>query len=237
MLVLADPVYSMKDQRSQKTASSKQLTAKEKSQFELMVAVEESMGDGFGRLPLTGELAGNLGRIFSGKIEVHTGIEANKGAFLEKIAPRLGEYGSVVFACHGYFGTKIPGIMEPVLILTTVPHGTDGFIKMTDVMGLKMNADLVALTACQTGLGKELSGEGIMSMGRAFQYAGARSVLMSLWSVAEKSSVQLVQNMFKNLKDGKPKVEALDLARQNIRKSGYDHPFFWASFILVGEAN
>jgi CHAT domain-containing protein len=108
---------------------------------------------------------------------------------------------------------------------------------MTDVMGLKMNANIVALIACQTGLGKELSGEGVMSMGRAFQYAGARSVLMSLWSVAEKSSVQLVENFFRNLKDRKGKLEVLKTAREEIRKGGFDHPFFWASFILVGEVN
>ena len=67
--------------------------------------------------------------------------------------------------------------MEPVLVLTLVPPGTDGFLRMTEVMGLNMNADIVALTACQTGLGKRTAGEGTMGMGRAFQYAGAKSVL------------------------------------------------------------
>ena len=74
-----------------------------------------------------------------------------------------------------------------------------------------------------------------MSMGRAFQYAGARSVLMSLWSVAEKSSVMLVENFFKYRKAGKSKLESLKLARDEIRKKGFEHPFFWAPFILVGE--
>ena len=96
-------------------------------------------------------------------------------------------------------------------------------------------ADIVALTACQTGLGRRISGEGTMGMGRAFQYAGARSVLMSLWSVAESSSVMLVEAFFRHVKEGKSKLEALDLARKEIREAGYDHPFFWAPFILVGE--
>jgi CHAT domain-containing protein len=100
-----------------------------------------------------------------------------------------------------------------------------------------MNADIATLTACQTGLGRELSGEGTMGMGRAFQYAGARSVLMSLWSVAEKSSVQQVKSFFKHRMDGKSKLDALKLARDEIRKAGYDHPFFWAAFILVGEVD
>ena len=108
---------------------------------------------------------------------------------------------------------------------------------MSEVMGLKMNADLVALTACQTGLGTKISGEGTMGMGRAFQYAGAKCVLMSLWSVGQAASVSLVENLFKYLKEGRHTAEALSLARKEIRDEGYDHPFFWASFILVGETN
>ena len=91
---------------------------------------------------------------------------------------------------------------------------------MTEVMGLNMNADIVALTACQTGLGKRTAGEGTMGMGRAFQYAGAKSVLMSLWSVSEVASVNLVKSFFQNIKNGKSKSEALASARGEIRKEG-----------------
>jgi CHAT domain-containing protein len=143
----------------------------------------------------------------------------------------------MVFATHGYFGKDLPGVMEPVLILTLVgqPKGKDGYFRMSEVMGLKISADMVALTACQTGLGRRLTGEGVMGMGRAFQYSGAKTALISLWTVEEKASVSLVESFFRNLKAGKPKLEALQLARNEIRKSGYDHPFFWAPFILVGE--
>lgn len=132
---------------------------------------------------------------------------------------------------------RIPGMTEPFLTLTLVPVGTDGFLKMSEVMGLKLNAEMVALTACQTGLGRELEGEGIMSMGRAFQYAGARSVLMSLWSVAERSSVIQAESLFRTLKEGSTKLEALRHSRRVVRDAGFDHPFFWASFVLVGEAD
>jgi len=117
--------------------------------------------------------------------------------------------------------------MEPVLVLTLVPPGTDGYLRMTEVMGLDMNADIVALTACQTGLGTRVSGEGTMGMGRAFQYAGAKSVLMSLWSVSEVASVKLVNSFFQNIKAGKTKPEALELARAELRKGIFNHPFFW----------
>jgi CHAT domain-containing protein len=168
---------------------------------------------------------------------LYTGLKANKGAFLKNIAPNLGDYSKIVFATHGYFGKGLPGINEPVLVFTLVPPGTDGYLRMSEVMGLRMNADVVALTACQTGLGKTISGEGTMGMGRAFQYAGAKSVLMSLWSVDEAASINLVESFFGHLRDGKNKTESLRLARDGIRKAGYDHPFFWSAFILVGETS
>lgn len=76
-----------------------------------------------------------------------------------------------------------------------------------------------------------------MGMGRSFQYAGARSVVMSMWSVAEASSMQLAQAFFKYLAQGRGKMEALKLARADLRNGGYDHPFFWAPFVLTGEAD
>ena len=76
-----------------------------------------------------------------------------------------------------------------------------------------------------------------MSMGRAFQYAGAKAVLMSLWSVAEKPSIMITEGMLRHMKDGKPKLAALKLARDDVRNEGFRHPFFWASFILVGEVD
>ena len=123
------------------------------------------------------------------------------------------------------------------MVLTQLenPKDFDGFLTMTEVMKLKLNADVVALTACETGLGKNVSGEGIMGMGRAFQYAGASNVLMSLWSVAETSATKLTIAFFKYLKDGKEPIEALRFARNDIRRQGYEHPFYWASFALFGK--
>jgi CHAT domain-containing protein len=149
------------------------------------------------------------------------------------------DYGAMIFATHGYFGNKLPGIQEPVLVLTLLdqPEGQDGFLRVSEVIGLRLNAEIVALTACQTGLGQRISGEGTMCMGRAFQYAGARCALMSLWSVEVNASISLAQKFFKHLTSGKSKLQALKLAREEIRKTSYNHPFFWASFILAGEVD
>jgi CHAT domain-containing protein len=240
MLVMADPVFEFKDARlREKKPETKVSGVQARFYQDLMRAVAE--GDygslSLSRLFLTGDLAKDLETLYKGNCTVLTGLDVSKENFLNRIAPGLGDYDRIVFATHGYFGTELAGINEPVLVFTLVPPGIDGYLRMTEVMGLKMNADIAALTACQTGLGRALSGEGTMGMGRAFQYAGARSVLMSLWSVAEKSSVHLVGFFFRHRKEGKSKLDALKLARDEIRKAGYDHPFFWAAFILVGEVD
>jgi tetratricopeptide (TPR) repeat protein len=243
MLVVADPVFDLKDKRAQAARGTGHLSPEEqrlyKELYTNMAGTKESGGGGlhFWPLPLTGKLAEVIGKIYRGDCDVYTGLEASKEHFMQKIKPKLAEYDQVIFATHGYFGDDIPGINEPVLLLTLVPPGTDGYLRMSDIVRLKLNADMIALTACRTGVGLRFSGEGTMGMGRAFQYAGAKSVLISLWSVAEESSVKLVESFFKHRKDNKNKLEALKLARKEIREQGYDHPFFWAPFILVGEVD
>jgi CHAT domain-containing protein len=175
--------------------------------------------------------------MYPGKSKVYTGLEASKAVLLEKLGPDLREYGKVVFATHGFLGTDFRGSPNPVLVLSLVPQGTDGYLSINDIMGLRMRAEIVALTACNTGMGKHVSGEGIMGMGRAFQNSGARSVLMTLWSVSESQSIDLTRSFFESLRKGKNKLDALQTARAIVRKSGFDHPFFWAGFILVGEAD
>jgi len=239
LLVMADPVFEMRDARAQQMRGASQVAGVEARLYQdLMAAVEEGKVRGvyFGRLPLTGELADRIKSMYGQSCTVYSGIRASKETFLKDIAGRLSSYGRVVFATHGYGGNDLPGIKEPVLVLTLVPPGTDGYLRMSEVMGLPLRADLAVLTACQTGLGRQLFGEGVMNMGRAFQYAGVRSVLVSQWSVSERSSTILVETFFKYLKAGKGKMEALKLAREDLRKQGYEHPFFWAPFILVGEA-
>jgi CHAT domain-containing protein len=237
VLVVADPVFNMKDQRAQK-ASETRLSEREKEyNIQRMAAMEETTGPIFPQLPETAKLANNLAEMYGANCLSITGLKADKQDFLSKIAPQVRQYGKVIFATHGVMGNKVPGVMEPFLALTMVPPGTDGFLKMSDILSLNMNADVVALTACQSGLGKELSGEGVMSMGRAFQYAGSKSVMMSLWSVAESSSVKLTESFFQHRKSSKSKLDSLKAAREDIRNAGYKHPFFWAAFILVGETN
>jgi len=121
----------------------------------------------------------------------------------------------------------------------------DGFLHTYEVFNLKLNADLVTLGACETGLGKLSRGEGLIGLTRAFMYAGAPSVVVSLWSVDE-STAELMKLFYQNSKDGMTKAEALHQAKIKLLSSRdkfaagkefcFAHPYLWASFVLNGKS-
>jgi len=113
-----------------------------------------------------------------------------------------------------------------------------GKLHVKDVYGLRLKADLVVLSACETGIGKLQRGEGIISLGRAFAYAGAESVAASLWKVNTENTAKLMELFYLELRSGKPKDEALYEAKRRFmaNASEYEkHPFFWAGFVLMGD--
>ncbi len=202
----------------------------------LSAATYKKLADSFDPLEETRIFAEELKTLFREKAFVLTKQDATLKNFQQEIAPRIGDYGQIIFATHGYFGDKFkPEIYEPVLLMSCFPPRADNLLRMSTVMSLNLNAQIVTLLACQTGLGRHIAGEGTMGMGRAFQYAGAKSVLMSMWSIDEKPSVLLVKRFLQELSSGKNKIDALQAARKHVRAVGYDHPFFWSAFILVGE--
>jgi len=193
---------------------------------------------GFDELPEIKALTQDLLKMFGSRCDVYSGKDATMEIFSREIVPKIETYDKIVFATHGYFGDGLlPEVQEPVLLFSMIPARANNLLRMSQVMNLKLNADIVVLLAGQTGVGKYVFGEGTISMGRAFQYAGARSVLMTLWDVVEDSSVKLVFSFMTHLYEGKSKVEALRLARTELRARGYNHPFFWAPFILSGDAD
>ncbi len=157
-------------------------------------------------------------------------------------AHRLAQYRNLLFSTHAILDGDVPGIMEPALVLSLVGDRSDndGFLTMSEVFGLDLRrADLVVLSACQTALGQgkePVAGEGMTGLTRAFMYAGARSVLGSLWVVEDASTSLLVQSFFRHLREGRSKAEALNLAKRELRANpAYSNPFYWAPFVLVGE--
>jgi CHAT domain-containing protein/Tfp pilus assembly protein PilF len=144
------------------------------------------------------------------------------------------------FACHGLLDERFP--LNSALALSIPEHpapGQDnGLLQAWEIFeSVRLDADLVTLSACDTALGKEVGSEGLVGLTRAFQYAGARSVLASLWGVADYSTARFKKRFYGYLRGGKTKDEALRAAQiDQIRlKGGSSHPFFWAAFELNGD--
>ena len=144
------------------------------------------------------------------------------------------------FACHGLLDERMP--LNSGLALSIPEHpgaGEDnGILQAWEIYeSLRLGAELVTLSACDTALGKDMGGEGILGLTRAFQFAGARSVLASLWSVADASTSTLMRSFYIHLRRGEKKDVALRAAQLALLHSGkpdLSHPFYWAAFQLYG---
>jgi CHAT domain-containing protein len=143
------------------------------------------------------------------------------------------------FACHGLLNERFP--LDSALALSIPEHPAEGqdngLLQAWEIFeGVRLDADLVTLSACDTALGQEMSGEGLIGLTRAFQYAGARSVLASLWGVSDVSTADLMKHFYGSLRAGKTKDEALQAAQvEMIRSPKFSHPYYWAAFQLVGD--
>jgi CHAT domain-containing protein len=155
----------------------------------------------------------------------------------------LARYRIIHFATHGAVAGELSGASEPGLILTPpdkASEADDGYLSASEIAGLKLDADWVILSACNTAAGNAKGAEALSGLARAFFYAGARSVLVSHWAVASEPTVKLVAKAIDELKHN-PKIGRADALRRSMLSmidSGKDyeaHPAFWAPFVLVGE--
>ena len=156
----------------------------------------------------------------------------------------LSRYRYVHFATHALVDEEFPA--RSAIVLSTPANEPnkdkreDGALQMAEVMRLQLNADLVTLSACRTGLGRVLYGEGMIGLTRAFLYAGAESVVVSLWNVNDIATAALMKSFYKNLKQGMNKDDALRQAKLALlhgQKPAWRHPYYWAPFVLVGAAH
>jgi CHAT domain-containing protein len=163
------------------------------------------------------------------------GIEASRAAALDGDLER---YRVVHFATHGVLHGRHPALSGLVLSLVDAEgRPQDGFLRLHDIYNLRLNADLVALSACRTALGREVRGEGLLGLTRGFIYAGAERVLASLWSVDDRATAELMKRFYqKMLGQGLPPARALREAQTEMRqRPEWQSPYFWAGFTLQGE--
>lgn len=188
--------------------------------------------DAVASLPASGQEVKDICQLFNGK--PFYGLQSSK----EILMNEAGRFGILHLSTHGHADDQVG---EYAWLAFSYPGDTLSFEKfyVKDIYNLSLNADLVTLSACETGIGALKRGEGIISLARAFAYAGAKSIVTTLWPVNDNSTSELMLLFYKNLKNGMGKEEALWLAKKEFiranKDKGNSHPFFWAGFIPIGD--
>jgi CHAT domain-containing protein len=162
------------------------------------------------------------------------GFEANREAIM---AAPIAHQRIIHFATHGMMDTRHPEMSGLVLsMFNKKGEYQDGYLQLSDIYNLKLTADLVVLSSCESALGKDLGSEGIIGLPRAFLYAGARSVIASLWKVDDEATVPLMKTFYSRLQRGEDPARALRGAQLDLLKSTqWSDSYYWAAFVLEGE--
>ncbi len=191
----------------------------------LLVIGNPDLGDSAYDLPFAEREAGSIGREYDG-----SELLLRKEATETKVKEDIGKFNGIHFASHGVYDSATP--LFSTLKLTR-DDANDGNLTANEVFSLNLNASLIMMSACQTGLGKLTTGDEIIGLNRAFIYAGAPSVISTLWRVNDAASAMIVKRFYRNYKNN-DLAESLRLA-QMAAKEYYPHPAYWAGFGLTGD--
>jgi CHAT domain-containing protein len=243
--LIADPVFDGKDERvARKTKRIEGLTVGKDAETAATRTLEH----------LTAQSAGVQGgpripRLLYTRQEADRILAVAPGAanlkavdFKASLATALGgelhKYRYVHFATHGYIDSEKPALSAIVLSLVNERGETqDGLLKTHEIYNLDLPAELVVLSACRTGLGKEIKGEGLVGLTRGFMYAGAARIIVSLWNVSDKGTADLMSRLYEGmLREGLRPTAALRAAQLELRgQKQWQSPYYWAAFVQQGE--
>jgi CHAT domain-containing protein len=151
----------------------------------------------------------------------------------------LSQYRIIHFATHSLLDFKHPEL-SCIVLSQRDPFNLeqDGFLRLADIYNLRLSADLVVLSACQTAVGRNLRGEGLVSLTRGFMYGGAARVVASMWRIDDEASKELMAKFYDHMlgQDHMTPAAALRAAQNDIMKNDrWRHPYFWAAFVMQGE--
>jgi len=237
--VIADPVFSADDERLGARANSnppEQARADGAGNTRIIEHLTEGSGLIIRRLKFTRQEANQiLAEAPRAKSFSAMDFQANRATVT---GGGLSKFRYVHFATHGYVDSEHPDLSAIVLSLVDQQgKPQDGFLRAHDIYNLNLPAELVVLSACETGLGKEIRGEGLVGLTRGFMYAGARRVVVSLWNVNDKATAELMARFYRGmLRENKTPAAALRTAQLEMsRQRQWQSPYYWAAFVLQGE--
>ena len=242
--VLADPVFSLSDPRVRShdgnAPAAKADTSPAATRLLVHTATDANTKTStiafIPRLPFTRQEAERILAVSSGSANLEAlDFNASRETVLSN---QLSHYKYVHFATHGYLDSQQPELSAIVLSMVDEKgRPQDGFLRVHDIYNLELPADVVVLSACQTGLGKEIKGEGLVGLTRGFMYAGAARVVVSLWSVSDKATADLMARFYsKMLAEKLRPAAALRAAQLEVaQEKPWNSPYYWAAFIIQGD--
>ncbi|MGI8656570.1 MAG: CHAT domain-containing protein [Pyrinomonadaceae bacterium] len=245
VLLVADPVFDAEDTRAKQVVATAQSNAVATRGLPLSSAIVDLTGNaalaGLKLARLNGtrreaEQIAQLARSDKSAADTWLDFSASEADIRKN---DMKQYRVVHIATHGLLDAERPQFSGLVLSLVGNSNGDDGFLRTDEIFNLRLGSPLVMLSACETGLGKQVKGEGVIGLTRAFMYAGAPTVGVSLWSVADRSTALLMPDFYKRLLEGKNDIAppaAMRAAQLDlIAKGRYSAPFYWAPFVLNGD--
>lgn len=241
--VLGDPVFEQSDPRVRRPARTAGIrrvalaqTRRIEPPGEMSAATHAFTRGGLARLPFSREEAAAIASLVpDGKVTLATDFKASRRTVLDGA---LRGHRVVHFATHGVFDAGSPALSGLVLSLVDERgNPQDGFVRLNDIYNMRLDADLVILSACRTALGEEIKGEGLVGLTRAFMYAGAPRVVASLWQVSDAATAELMKRFYRALFVERLRpAAALRAAQLELsRDPRWSAPYYWAGFVLQGE--
>lgn len=233
--VLADPVFNRDDDRV-RSGLSNAPPASDPPTVQVAFATRAEQHGRFGRLLHSGDEADAILAVTPlGQGIAVEGFNATRETAIRSLA---GNYRIVHFATHSIMNNQHPELSGIVLSMVNEDGSkAEGFMPLREIYNLNGSADLVVLSACDTALGKDITGEGLVGLTYGFMAAGSKTVVASLWQVDDRATAALMEHFYKSmLQDGMTPAAALRSAKQHVRRQkGWESPYYWAGFVLQGD--
>lgn len=234
--VLGDPIFDINDERFDSSVA--QVQNRRTRDSKRSGSCEQGRPDQplWRRLSWSGPEVNKIAKLApADQVLVALGFRASRAAAMSE---ELSQYRIVHFSTHGKADSERPELSTLVFSLFDERKvEQDGYLRAHEIYNLNLPAELVVLSACETGLGKQVRGEGIVGLTRGFMHAGAKRVVVSLWNVNDAATSDLMGHFYrKMLKEGMPPAKALRAAQIEMwKRKGTADPFYWAAFVLQGE--
>jgi CHAT domain-containing protein len=234
---LADPVFAPDDERLKANAMAAK--EKERNANAALSRALQGMGDrgAIKRLPFSRQEAEAILRLAPKEAGMMAlDFQANRAT---ATSAALRQYRIIHFATHGLLNDEHPELSGIVLTLVDEQGAPqEGFLQLHDIYNLDLPAELVVLSACQTGLGKEIKGEGLVGLTRGFMYAGAPRVVASLWKVSDEATQELMKRFYQGIlgeKRLRPAAALREAQIELMKEKRWESPYYWAAFVIQGD--